>query len=251
MLGEETVQLVIEQMAQVQAEQPELELALLDTGKMVARGTVRFCIDHNDCTYTDAYEVEISVPREFPHSVHTVTETAGRIPLNFHRFSNTGELCLGVPVELMRVFSQDRTLSCFINRLLIPYLFSFTYYREHGEMPHGELSHGLLGLLEYYQEFFRAGPLTVMKLLKLLADALAPPLMGCPCGSGRKLQDCHGSKLLELQSLLPPAHFERDLREMIAVARTAGLRLPERDIMPRRMWKNRQKRLRKRATWRR
>ncbi len=244
-LREDTAQLVIDQMAEVQDKQPDIELALRGADDMVVRGMVRFCIDHGGRTYRDGYEVEIAIPRDYPDSMPTAKETAGAIPVDFHHFAKSGNLCLAAPVELMRVFTQDRTLSCFISRLLLPYPFSYTYYRDHDDLPHGELSHGLLGLLEYYQEFFGVGPITTMKLLKLLADTSAPPLMPCPCGNGRKLQDCHAPKLLELQPLLPPGHFETDLREMIAIAQAAGLQLPERDIMPKRMWKNRQKRHRK------
>jgi len=250
-LGEDVVQLVIDQVAEVQAEQPDLELTLEYTGEMLVRGTVRFSIDHEGRTYRDAYRVQIAIPPDYPESVPTAKETAEAIPADFHRFLKTGNLCLAAPVELMRVFAQNRSLLHFTNRLLIPYLFSYTYYREHGQLPHGELSHGLLGLLEYYREFFGVGVIKAMKLLKLLADAFAPPLMPCPCDSSRTLQDCHGPKLDELRPLLPAEHFEADLRDMIAAAQTAKLPLPERDVMPKRMWKNRQKRIRKASARRR
>ena len=238
-------QIVIDQVTEVQKEQPDLELALEYTGDMVVQGMVRFCIDHDGRTYRDAYHVAITIPLNYPDSVPMVKETAEAIPADFHRFAKTGNLCLAAPVELLRVFAQDRRLSHFINRLLIPYLFSYTYYREHGQLPHGELSHGLLGLLEYYQEFFGVGPITAMKFLKLLVDDYGPPLMPCLCGSGRYLRDCHGPKLDELRSLLPTKHFGTDLRDMIIAAQAANLRLPEREVMPKRMWQNRKKRLRK------
>lgn len=244
-MREDRARLLIDQIAQVQVDQPDLELVAEGDGELVVRGTVRFCIVHDGQAYRDAYQIDIAIPDDFPDSMPAAKETAGAVPAGFHRFTESGNLCLAAPVELIRVFAQDRSLACFIDRLLIPYLFSYTYYREHGDLPHGELSHGLLGLLEYYQEFFGVGAVTTMKLLKLLADAWAPLLMGCPCDSGRTLRDCHGPKLLEIQPLLPPSHFERDLREMIAVAQATDIRLPEREVMPRRMWKNREKRYRK------
>ena len=245
MSHEDMVQLVIDQITEVQAEHPDLELVLGCSDKMIVRGTLRFCIDHEDRTYKDAYQVELTIPTDYPDSAPMVRETGNTVPADFHRFLETGNLCLGAPVEVRRVFAQDPTLRGFINRLVLPYLFSYTYYREHGKLPHGQLSHGLLGLLEYYKEFFWADAITVMKLLKLLADASAPPLMPCPCDSGRKLQDCHGPKVDELKPHLPPSHFESELREMISTAQAVELRLPERDVLPKRMWKNRQKRRRK------
>lgn len=241
------VQLVVDQVTEVQTEQPDLELVLAYTGEMIVRGAVRFSIDHDGRAYEDSYQVEIAIPSDYPASIPTVKETAEAIPADFHRFSKTGNLCLAAPVELVRVFTQDRTIHQYVNRLLVPYLFSYTYFREHGQLPHGELSHGLIGLLEYYMEFFTVGPVATMKLLKLLADNFAPPLMACPCNGSRKLQDCHGPKLDELRPLLPPEHFARDLREMIAAAQAAKITLPDRDVMPKSMLRNREKRRRKRA----
>jgi hypothetical protein len=86
-----------------------------------------------------------------------------------------------------------------------------------------------------------------MKLLKLLTDHFAPPLMACPCSSGRRLQDCHGPNLDELRPLLPPEHFEKDLREMITVAQAAGIKAPERDVMSKRMLRNLKKQRRREA----
>jgi hypothetical protein len=82
-------------------------------------------------------------------------------------------------------------------------------------------------------------------ILRLVEEAWG--VMACPCDSGRKLQDCHGPKLDELRPLLPPEHFEKDLREMITEARAANIKLPDRDVMPRRMFRNREKRRRRKA----
>lgn len=238
MSADGVVQLVIDQMNEVQAEQPDLELILGHNSKLIVRGDVRFSIDHQGHTYKDTYQIEITILPDYPASIPTAKEIGGAVPIDFHHFPITGNLCLAAPVEQIRVFAQERTLRYYINRLVIPYLFSYTFFREHGELPHGELSHGLIGLIEYYSEFFAVMPITAMKFLKLLADNSAPQLMACPCESGRKLRDCHGPKLDELRPLLPPEHFEEDLREMITAAKVTNIKLPERDVMPKRMVHN-------------
>ena len=232
------IQLVIDQMNEVQTEQPDLELVLGHNSKLIVRGDVRFSIDHHGRTYEDTYQIEITILPDYPASVPTAKEIGGAVPADFHHFPITGNLCLAAPVELVRVFAQDCTLRHYINCLLIPYLFSYTFFREHGELPHGELSHGLIGLIEYYSEFFAVRPLLAMKFLKLLADNFAPPLMVCPCESGRKLRDCHGSKIDELRPLLPPEYFERELRKMITEIQAADIKLPVCDVMPKRMLHN-------------
>ena len=246
MSADGAAQLVIDQVTDVQAEQPGLELVLAHTGEMIVRGDVSFTIEHTGRAYQDSYKVEITVPSDYPASPPVVTETGGAIPADFHRCPKTG-LCLAAPVELARVFTQEGTLRRYIDRLLIPYLFSYTHFREHGQLPHGELSHGPCGLLEYYAEFFAVQPITAMKLLKLLADGCAPPLMACPCGGGRRLQECHGRKLDELRPLLPRASFEIELREMVLAAEAVGIRLPEGDVMPKRMLRRRKRRRREKA----
>lgn len=236
---------VIDQVVDAQTEHPDLELTLERSGQMLVQGTVSFCIDHDGRRYKDAYELAIAIPPDYPASVPTVKETAGAIPDTFHRDPVSGDLCLAAPVELRRVFAQGRTLLHFINRLLIPYLFSYTYYRAHDELPHGELSHGLLGLLEYYQDFFNTGPVTAMKLLKPLADGIFPQMSKCPCGSGKLVKACHGPKLAELRNCYSREEFEAELRAMVLMARAADIRLPESEVTPRRMARNRSKRQRR------
>ena len=96
-------------------------------------------------------------------------------------------------------------------------------------------------------EFFETSLVEAMTLLKCLADDSAPPLMACPCEEGRKLRDCHGPQLAELRPHLPPKQFETELREMIQLARAGGIRLPERKIMLKRMWKRRERQWQKRS----
>jgi len=245
MPNEEIVQLVMNQMEELQAKHPDLELIVSASGDLIVTGVVRFCIEHEGRTVRDAYQIALVVPSDYPSTPPVVWETGNAIPQDFHKFK-PGNLCLGAPVEVRRVFAQHKSLLGFIDRQVIPHLFSHSYRRDYGELPHGELPHGFLGLLEYYADFFGIGRLTAMKLLKLLADGFVPPLMKCPCGRGKKLRDCHGPKLEELRPHYPPQSFEAELRGMISALEAQGIRLPER-ILPRRLLKNREKRRRRKA----
>ena len=240
----EIVQLVIDQMSEVQTEHPDLELVLSYSGEMIVQGAIRFSINLEGRTVKDEYQIEMIVPIDYPDSPPAVRETGKAIPDDFHKFSKSGNLCLGAPIEVRRVFAQHKTLLGFINLQVIPFLFSYSHFRDYGELPHGDLAHGMPGLLDYYKNFFRVDAIKVMKLLKLLADDFTPPLMKCPCDSGKVLQDCHGYKLDELRPHYSPQAFAVELRDMIAGAQRLGIRLPERDVMPHRMWKRREKRRR-------
>jgi len=241
------VNIVIDQMEEVQTEHPGLGLLRDTDGKLCVRGPVGFTMDYDGRPIEDTYEVEIIIPDDFPDSPPTAKETAGAIPDDFHQFKSSGTLCLGAPVEVRRRFAEHRTLISFINEQVIPYLYSYSCYRDHGVLPHGELDHGSSGLLDYYMEHFGANAITTLKLLKCLADDFAPPLGPCPCGNGRKLKDCHGPKLEELRPHYRPELFEFELRQMINAAHAADIDLPDHDVMPKRMWKQKQSRLRKQA----
>jgi len=241
------IAILIEQMEQVQAEHPGLELLCDIDGMLCVRGPVGFTMDYDGHVIDDTYEIEIFVPEDFPESPPTVKETGGKIPEDFHQFQPSGTLCLGAPVEVRRRFAKHRSLIGFINDQIIPYLYSYSCFREHGMLPHGELDHGAAGLLHYYMEYFGTDLLATLKLLKCLADNFAPPLGPCPCESGRQLDECHGPKLDELRPHYQPKLFENELRQMIKAARAADIDLPNREVMPKRMWKRQQSRLRKQA----
>lgn len=247
MSADGVVQLVIDQVTEVQAEQPGLELVLEYTGEMIVRGDVHFSIDHNGRTYKDSYQVEIVIPPDYPASPPTVKETGGAVPADFHRFPKTGNLCLAAPVELVRAFAQDLTLRHYINRLLIPYLFSYTHFREHGQLPHGELDHGAPGLLQFYKEYFQTNALVTTKLLKLLASEFPPANTRCPCKNGKRLVECHGPKLDELRLHYWPQHFNAELQGIVKTAEVSEAIKREQELAIRTHTRNKQQRARKKA----
>ena len=156
-----------------------------------------------------------------------------------------GNLCLGAPVEVRRRFAEHKTLLRFIEGQVIPYLFAYSFKKRYGRLPFGELYHATNGLLQYYMEFFESGLIETMKLLKCLADDFAPPLMACPCGADDRLEHCHGPSLSVLRPHQSPRTFENELRQMIRLARESGVRVPERKVAPKRLWKLQERRRRK------
>jgi len=214
-VDEGVLQLVVDQMADVQAQHPALELVRTPAGEVLIRGEVGFCVDHSGCTVADVYQLEIALPSAYPRVPPTVRETGGAIPDDYHRFLDGGRLCLGAPVEVRRAFAEHRTLLGFINRQVIPYLFSYSWFRSFGQLPYGELRHGIQGVLDYYAEHFEAGMLITLRLLKYLADFEFPQDEQCPCGSHRALCLCHGRKVLELWGHQCPEEFAVDLVQII------------------------------------
>ena len=208
--------LLMAQMDDVQGQHPALELLRLSAEELVVRGVLGFRIDHEGRTVEDSYEVEIDVPSAYPLMPPRARETGGVIPDSYHhKFVVTGYLCLGAPVEIRKVFAEHRTMLGFINRQVIPYLFSYSYFREFGRFPHGELRHGSQGVLDYYSEHFGTGTLATLRLLKYLADFEFRQGDQCPCGSHRELSVCHGRRVLELWGLQSAGEFAAELVQMI------------------------------------
>ncbi len=140
----------------------------------------------------DRFTVEIQVAVDFPQSTPKVFETAGRIPKSFHRHKG-GHLCLGSPLRLRLTLKRWPDLIGFVDRCVVPYLFSVSVWERTGRMPYGELAHGDRGLLDEYRGILRVeSDDACMAALRILAmKRRCANKMPCPCGSGRRLGRCH------------------------------------------------------------
>lgn len=222
-MEEETVQLVMNQMIEVQAQHPSLEL-VLTSGKLRVCGMIGFHMYHNSRTVEDTYQIELHIPNDYPESPPTALETGNKIDKSFEHFMSDGSLCLGAPLEIRKNFLPHKNLLRFINDQLIGYLFFYSYKRDYGEIPFGELAHGWVGIRQYYQDLFNVDDhLAVLGLLKVLADDSYRGHHPCPCGGGSILRRCHGQQLRELSSVQSCEHFSQDV---IAVLGS----LPENDL---------------------
>ena len=236
-MAHEHEQMVIEQVHAAQAKHPALELVRAWDGSLLARGTVGFSIHHEGVLINDAYQVEISLPARFPRTIPTAREAGGEIPIEFHQFIKSGNLCLGAPVEVKRAYAEHKSLLGFIDRQMIPYLFAYSFFRDHGRLPWGDLRHGYPGILDYYREFFGTGILPTLRLLKYLADFEFLQSDPCPCESGRDLCMCHGRKVLEVWGHQSPDEFAVELLGIMLMGMPADKPLDElwwafRDLVP-------------------
>jgi len=240
------VQLVIAQMEEVQSKHPALVLAQEPDGELRVRGRVGFSIEHDGHTVTDDYEIELHIPDHYPASPPCAYEPEGKVPESFHKYPQSLELCLGAPVEVRRKFFQHKNLLTFIdNQVIYDYLFAYTFKRDHGYLPHGDLEHGAPGILQYYKDFFGVDTLAVTKLLKLLAEDPVSPSVKCPCKQGKKLTDCHGSKLDELRPHYWPSVFESELKGILRIKEVAEIMERESELLRERQSRNKQRRARK------
>ena len=224
--------LLICQMKPLQVRHPGLALVQCRPGCLAVRGEVWFTMEHKARIIEDRFNIELGIPADYPKTPPNVHETGGRLN-GYHHLFKDGRLCLGAPVEVCMQFAKQPTLLFFVEELVVPFLFSFSYEKRYGEMPFGELTHGVEGLLEYYAGFLGTSRETTIALLIYLAHSCRNRHSVCPCGSGRKLGKCHGPRLDALRMYLSAQAIRDELRELISANRT--IRGQRRPVLPRRL----------------
>lgn len=142
-------------------------------------------------------------------SLPEVWEIGNRIPRMSDRHVNPadGSLCLGVPEELWVVWGQSFDLCKYLNGPVRDFLIGNTLIEQGEAWPHGECAHDVEGICAFYDEKFGTSePIAIYQLLQYLSRERIKGHWGCPCGSGKKLRDCHFRIVLDLhQNLAAPA----------------------------------------------
>ena len=169
-------------------------------------------------TITDSFDIELTIPYDFPDTLPLVREIGGRIGTDYDHRNPSGTLCLAVPVERRRVFLEEPALLGFVNRLVIPYLYGYCFFSKHGHHPFDEAAHGYEGILSHYVDTLGLdGDLAALRVICFLFEHGYRGHHGCPCGSGRRVRACHGPALLALHK----THDEQSLRtDFMAIFQT-------------------------------
>jgi len=188
----------------------KLELKETENGRFIITGNLSFIVCYDGKSVKDDYDVEIEIPSDYPQNPPTAKETSHKIPrkMDNHVNPKDGTLCLGTPLAVKITFAKERTLLWFVREQLIRFLSSYSYKRDYGSFPNGELSHGDKGLLEYYSDLFSVEDnWQVLGLLKILTDDNYRGHALCPCGSNKKVRNCHGDLLREIRNYQRPYNF--------------------------------------------
>ncbi len=164
-------------------------------------------------TIVESFDIELTIPRDFPETLPTVKETSGRIETDYQHRNPGGTLCLAVPIEQRRLFLEQPTLLGFVNRLVVPYLYGYCFFKKHGRHPFDEAAHGYEGILKHYLDTLGLqDELTALRVISFLIEHGYRGHHECPCGSGKIVRACHGPALLTLNR----THNEQSLRSDFA-----------------------------------
>ncbi len=183
---------------------PGLRLTPATPGYVKLAGTLAFDAESpGKERIDDEYQIELSVPKGFPDRVPSVRETGGRIPSSYHKLDD-GALCLGSPTRLRLILSESPSILGFVERCIIPYLYGYSHFERHHTLPFGELKHGQAGIRQDLASLFGTDREDIVREFVRLTSmrkrhANKQP---CPCGSHRRLGQCHHGRINMLRERL-------------------------------------------------
>ena len=89
-----------------------------------------------------------------------------------------------------------------------------------GNWPFDQWSHGVIGILEYYQNLTEVTDAnTVIKYVRVLWYPKLKGSLLCPCASGKYLKSCCYDQVLKLRNTIDPANAKRSLKTLEALQR--------------------------------
>ena len=177
---------------------PNLLVLEWDALHIRLKGVIDVYRTASNFTLDRSYNIEINIPVD-SSDLPTVIDLDSAVDTSYpHRYKN-GELCLETDTTIRLRFIDGMNLLEWVEEFVESYFFSFEYFKRFGVFPFGERPHGLDGLLNTYQELLdEADPRKAAALLKYCADENYRGHIDCPCGSGKRLRQCHGKALFPL-----------------------------------------------------
>lgn len=152
------------------------------------------------------YHMGIVFPRNYPKWIPATYMLEPDIPRVADRhFYQNGQACLCLPHEVHGFFPDGINFNEYFDRLLKPWLIGQTGFDDKGYWPFTSRDHGMKGILQGFSELLKIDdPEDVLRFFYLLIrknSAKGGTL--CPCGSGRKLRDCHSELFKECREKIP------------------------------------------------
>jgi hypothetical protein len=200
-----------EQFTELQELYPDLCLYMNANGAWAIRGEISFEAEHEGALFEESFRIMLILPAGYPASPPKAFEIGNRIPSNYHKMDD-GSLCLAAPIAVQMDFSENPRLVSYVNNQVIQYLVRYCLYEREKTETWGELFHGARGIREYYEELFATDNfMEILWFLTILSKGKYRGHHQCPCGSGKRLRDCHGSHIERRLLVRSQGEFERDL----------------------------------------
>lgn len=184
--------------------QPEMSVARI--GDAIS-ATGRFVVFSPDGEPFDSFEVEMQVPPGFPLVEPRVFEVGGRIEriVDNHVFPSDGSCCVGVWEAWLLKAGTGVSFDRYLSEPVHDYFVGQHHALKGRPWPFGERNHGRAGVVEAYADVLgiENDEHVVIEYLRSIAKASLKGHAACPCGSGRRLRDCHHERLRALRTAVP------------------------------------------------
>lgn len=162
------------------------------------------------------FEMEIIIDNKYPNILPKVYELSNILSKDYH-INPDGSLCLGTDFDIRLKLYPEYKLIDYIEYFIYPFLYNSLYYKNYKVSPYGERSHGEEGIIESYIDFFKIEKTRAKDLFSNLnkrkfkrkliyKDKLNKYL--CPCGSGKKIYQCHKEEIKRLKNTIKKQDIE-------------------------------------------
>jgi hypothetical protein len=198
--------------AELTAHYPDLRL-MIEHGTVYIRGSFPVL---DDVEVLDRFLIEIEFPFDYPESIPVLREVGGRIPWHEDRHVNqrNGEACPIVPEEWL-IQSDHGSVLAFLNGPIRNFFLGQILVESGQPWPFGERTHGISGLIEAYGEIVgTSDEVTLRRYLDLLSRDTPKGHLECPCGSAKRLRNCHLDEVRSLHERIPPRVARQALRRL-------------------------------------
>lgn len=177
---------------------PNLSIMESNSSMIRLHGSILIHRVLHDFPLRKTYNIDICIPlnsTDLPY----IIDTDNAIDTTYHHRYPDGRLCLETDSRIKIHFINGFDLLEWMDVFVEPYFVSYEFYQLYGQFPTGERGHDIIGVMDYYQEFFHVD--NVLKTYKMMEFVTYFPYRGhcpCPCESNLPLRKCHGEWLLPI-----------------------------------------------------
>lgn len=165
-------------------------------------GEINFNREFNEISISSSYLLEINLESKQDSILPQVKELEGKIkkiaeeldlPIVDLHINNDDTICLCIYEKEKDYFPNSFSVEVFFEQIVEPYLYWVSYYKKYKNPPWEGYAHFELGYLELFaeNEICLENLKKHISLEKLLDYKNLKGHHLCPCGSGKKLRNCH------------------------------------------------------------
>ncbi len=163
------------------------------------------------------YEIGIIFPKIYPSEEPSVYETAGTVERVADRHMYPSGRCCTCIWEEWLAKSIDTSVEAFCDGPLHNFFLSQFMFDKTRKWPFGDRSHGVDGVIEAIGDLLGVGPDedAARRYIEIVAAREIKGHWACPCGSGKRLRNCHNDYVRELRGRVKHERAQKLLERLI------------------------------------